>query len=124
MQADDHHRHVEHELSLALAGCIAQYQHVSRLQRYRLSILSGQRAATATVICGKNAVQLAPTPGAPSVDLQRMAERLGSLGQISANPFLLRLRTEENVLTLFRDGRTIVEGTTEPAQARSIVANS
>ena len=84
--------------------------------------LSGQRAVTATVICGKNAVQLAPTPGAPKIDLKLMAQRLASAGQISANPFLLRLATPEHVLTLFSDGRTIIEGTTEPAEARTIVA--
>lgn len=84
--------------------------------------LSGQRAVSATVICGKNAVQLAPTPGASLVDLTRMSERLTALGEVSSNPFLVRLRTDSHVLTLFRDGRTIVEGTTEPAVARSIVA--
>ena len=84
--------------------------------------LSGQRAVTATVICGKNAVQLAPTPGAQKIDLKLMAQRLASAGQISANPFLLRLTMPEHVLTLFSDGRTIIEGTTEPAEARTIVA--
>ncbi len=84
--------------------------------------LSGARAVSATVICGKNAVQLAPTAGASSVDLKVMAERLATAGRVTVNPFLLRLTTEQHVLTLFRDGRTIVEGTTEPAQARSIVA--
>lgn len=84
--------------------------------------LSGQRAVTATVICGKNAVQLAPSVGASAIDLTRMAERLAPLGKLSSNPFLLRLTTPQHVLTLFRDGRTIVEGTTEPAEARTVVA--
>lgn len=84
--------------------------------------LSGQRAVTATVICGKNAVQLAPPLGAGTIDLKLMAERLAAIGTISSNPFLLRLTAPNHVLTLFRDGRTIVEGTTEPAEARTIVA--
>lgn len=84
--------------------------------------LNGQRAVTATVICGKNAVQLAPTAGSAAVDLKLMAERLAASGQISTNPFLLRLTTGQYVLTLFRDGRTIIEGTTEPSEARTIVA--
>ena len=84
--------------------------------------LNGERAVTATVICGKNAVQLAPSAQATAIDLKMMAERLSPVGQISSNPFLLRLKTDNHVLTLFRDGRTIVEGTTEPSEARTIVA--
>jgi molybdopterin/thiamine biosynthesis adenylyltransferase len=84
--------------------------------------LSGERAAQATVLCGKNAVQLAPSAGGATIDLARLEQQLSLVGKVTRNPFLIRLNYEPYILTIFRDGRTIVEGTTEPAAARTLVA--
>ena len=84
--------------------------------------LSGERSPQATVLCGKNAVQLAPAAGASAVNLESLEQQLSSLGPISRNAFLLRLRIPDFGLTIFRDGRTIVEGTTETSVARGLVA--
>lgn len=84
--------------------------------------LSGQRTVQATVLCGKNAVQLAPASGAASLDLATLEPQLARVGTVTRNAFLLRLRLPEYGLTVFRDGRTVVEGTTDPSVARSVVA--
>ncbi|MCC6511929.1 MAG: ThiF family adenylyltransferase [Pirellulaceae bacterium] len=84
--------------------------------------LSGERAVQTTVLCGKNAVQLSAASATDIVDLDQLSARLQSVGTLTKNPFLLRLKTDTHVLTVFRDGRTIVEGTTETAEARTIVA--
>lgn len=84
--------------------------------------LSGERSAQATVLCGKNAVQLSPSAGSAPIDLARLEQQLALVGQVTRNPFLLRFNHEPYVLTIFRDGRTIVEGTTEPTAARTLVA--
>lgn len=86
------------------------------------AFLSGQLSVQATVLCGKNAVQLAPVAGAPQVNLETLERQLAPLGAVTRNAFLLRLTGPEYGLTIFRDGRTIVEGTTETSVARSIVA--
>lgn len=86
--------------------------------------LNGERSVQTTVLCGKNAVQLSPTAGSPQVDLMRLERQLRAMGTVTRNAFLLRLPYEQFVLTVFRDGRTIVEGTTEPSEARAIVARA
>ncbi len=73
--------------------------------------LSGQRAVTATVICGKERSAVGSAHWCQPDRSKAMAERLASAGEISVNPFLLRLTITGHTLTLFRDGRTIVEGT-------------
>lgn len=84
--------------------------------------LSGRRSVQATVLCGKNAVQLAPASGSAGLDLESLEPQLARVGAVTRNAFLLRLRLPEYGLTVFRDGRTVVEGTTDPAVARSVVA--
>ena len=75
-------------------------------------------------LCGRNAVQVRPAHPV-KLDLQRVADRLAGSGAIESSPFLLRVRLNESpniVLTLFGDGRCIVQGTSYPARARSLVS--
>lgn len=77
----------------------------------------------AEALCGRDSVQVRPlVPSRP--DFASLAERLRPLGDVLANEHLLRFRAEGVELTLFRDGRTIVKGTTDPARARSLVART
>lgn len=82
--------------------------------------LEGRQGSDAAVLCGRNAVQIRSTTGGCS--LSELAEKLSSVGQVTQNPFLLRLKlTEEDVeLTVFSDGRAIVKGTEDPSVARSL----
>lgn len=83
--------------------------------------LSGQRGSQAAVLCGRNAVQL--RAAAPrTLDLPSLAARMQPVGEVTVNPFLLRLRLPEYQITLFKDGRAIVSGTEDEARARSLVA--
>ncbi|MCH7753484.1 MAG: hypothetical protein IH898_15210 [Planctomycetes bacterium] len=56
------------------------------------------------------------------VDLAALAKKLGEVGRVTANPFLVRLEVDEYQLTVFADGRTIVGGTDDPAVARTMHA--
>lgn len=100
--------------------------------RRSFEFLAGTHAQRVTVICTRNnggAVQIAP-PSAASIDLAALRARLSSQGDFIANDQLIRgvLRHEQSdsafpiELTVFRDGRTIVRGTTEPGVARAIHA--
>ncbi len=85
--------------------------------------LSGERGAQAAVLCGRNAVQLSPpTGGQEPVDLERLAGKLAALGTVTRNRYLLRLAVGDYQLTLFPDGRAIVGGTDDVAEARSVLA--
>jgi adenylyltransferase/sulfurtransferase len=82
--------------------------------------LSGQRHQSATVLCGKDAVQLQPSQPGEQLDLNKIGERLSHIGQVESNPFLIRVNAPPHTLTLFRDGRTIISGTEDPAEARKL----
>ncbi|TWT37752.1 Molybdopterin-synthase adenylyltransferase [Posidoniimonas corsicana] len=83
--------------------------------------LSGERGSQAAVLCGRNAVQLRSAL-TRKVDLGALAESLRGVGEVTVNPFLLRLTLPDHELTLFQDGRCIVSGTEDEARARSLVA--
>ncbi len=83
--------------------------------------LEGRLGSQSAVLCGRNAVQIRPvTPS--QIDLRSLAERLATIGEVSANPFLVRLRVEGHELTLFADGRAIVGGVEDESAARSVLA--
>ncbi len=85
------------------------------------SWLSGRQGSQTAVLCGRNAVQLAPA-GA-SLELAALAEKLAGVGQIVLNPYLLRLTVESgHVLTLFTDGRAVISGTDDVTLARTLYA--
>ncbi len=89
-------------------------------KRREFSWLAGQEGSRAAVLCGRNAVQL--TQPGTAMPLDELAKRLAGLGRVTRNPFLLRLKVDAFELTLFPDGRAIVQGTDDPAAARTVYA--
>jgi adenylyltransferase/sulfurtransferase len=83
--------------------------------------LAGERGDSSAVLCGRNAVQISAPPGSV-LSLENLAQRLGGVGQIQRNAFLVRLTVDGYVLTVFPDGRTIVAGTNDIASARTVHA--
>jgi molybdopterin/thiamine biosynthesis adenylyltransferase len=79
-------------------------------------------AGAATVLCGRDAVQVAAAAGR-HVDLESLAQLLRRSVPVTATPWMLRAEVEPAIsLTVFRDGRAIVLGTQDPVRARSLVA--
>ena len=83
--------------------------------------LDAEAQEFAAVLCGRDAVQIAP-PRLTEIDLPALAARLSALGEVKQNEYLLRFSIENQEITVFRDGRAIVKGTDDPAQARSLYA--
>ena len=85
--------------------------------------LHGTQSARSAVLCGRNAVQITP-PQAMQISLEELATRFAASGRVTRNPFLVKLEAAESgyVLTVFRDGRAIVQGTEDPGIARSVYA--
>jgi len=71
-------------------------------------------------LCGRNSVQI-HEHGRP-VDFGELEARLKPHGQVRSNDMLLRFQRGEHTLTLFADGRAIIQGTTDVAVARSLYA--
>jgi len=87
----------------------------------RFELLEAERGSVATMLCGRSAVQIRPRP-ASSLDLKVLAERLDGVGSVELNEYLLRLGVEGKELTIFPDGRAIVKGADDEAQARALYA--
>jgi adenylyltransferase/sulfurtransferase len=87
---------------------------------HRYDALKAPPATLATVLCGRQAVQVTPHPPA-RLDLARAAARLRG-GAVRRNEFLLRYEDGDVRFTLFPDGRAIILGTSDPDRARSVYA--
>ncbi|HET9530473.1 MAG TPA: ThiF family adenylyltransferase [Blastocatellia bacterium] len=90
-------------------------------RRREFEFLRGEGRQVTTTLCGRNAVQIARA-GSARVDFAEMARRLEPLGDVAFNDFLLRFRVEQYDITVFRDARSIIRGTSDPAIARGLYA--
>ncbi|MEZ6235559.1 MAG: ThiF family adenylyltransferase [Phycisphaerales bacterium] len=94
------------------------------------------RAPDAATLCGRDAIQLAPTRDG-ALDLGAIADRLRPVGTVDHNQFLVRFTPDQSAsdasrdqrasdapppacLTIFRDGRVLVHGAASPERARAI----
>lgn len=90
-------------------------------QAGRRAWLSGEQASRTAVLCGRDAVQIrGQRDGA--LDLEKLARRLRSAGEVRVNPYLLKLELVDCQMTVFADGRAIIQGTDDVARARSLYA--
>ena len=87
----------------------------------RFEYLDAERGSVAVSFCGRNAVQIAPLQAA-TVDLPQLAERLKAVGRVTFNGFLLECETGARRLVVFPDGRVMVMGTTDTAEACALAA--
>ena len=85
--------------------------------------LNGGQTSQTTVLCGRNSVQISPAEPV-SLSLEELAKALSPLGEVTRNPFLLRFTATGGTLqmTVFRDGRAIIQGTEEIPVARGFYA--
>lgn len=89
--------------------------------RQEFPFLDGLLGAGATTLCGRNAVQITRNDGM-RIDLDSLARRLAPLGRLEQNRFLLRAAIDGYQLTVFADGRAIINGTYDIGIAKSLYA--
>ncbi|MEC0107740.1 MoeB/ThiF family adenylyltransferase [Paenibacillus taichungensis] len=84
--------------------------------------LSASNLEKTDVLCGRDTVQIRPSRRM-NLDLQHTADRLGKLdeGNVEANPFLVSFTTGAHRMVIFQDGRVLVHGTKDTAEARTLV---
>jgi adenylyltransferase/sulfurtransferase len=71
-------------------------------------------------LCGRNSVQIHER--SRPIDLAEMEHRLAPHGHVQRNDLLLRFQRGSHTLTLFADGRAIIQGTTDIILARTLYA--
>jgi len=71
------------------------------------------------VLCGRNTVQIRPATNT-RLNLETLAERLEPYGQVSKNHYLLSLTNGEHRLVFFTDGRVLIHGTKDIAEAKKM----
>ncbi len=94
--------------------------------RRRFEFLEGPDPEAAA-LCGRNAVQVMPSKGgeAGRLDLDALMGALRGVGEVSRTAFMVRAGLAEHpgvTLSVFRDGRAVIEGVEDPARARAIYA--
>lgn len=89
----------------------------------RFEFLENAKRDFTTRLCGRNAVQIRPARTQSGFSLDALAMRLASVGEVRKTDDLVRVWIEGNTnLTVFADGRAIVQGTADFGRARSLYA--
>lgn len=89
--------------------------------RREFPFLAERSNSLATSLCGRDAIQVAPASRG-RFDFDSVRQRLAGSVALTDNGFLTRFEHEGKQITLFRDGRAIVKGTTDPLVARTLYA--
>ena len=87
--------------------------------RREYEYLDGTRRAPVS-LCGRNAVQIHGQLS--SISLEELARKLERIAPVRVNEFALRFFPAPFEMTIFRDGRAIVKGTTDVGIARGLYA--
>src|SRR4051794_38561552 len=90
-------------------------------QRHQFEFLERPPSSAGATLCGRDAVQVRP-PRPVELDLPTLASRLSAVGSVRQGPHLVRLVAPPHELTIFRDGRAIIKGTSDVAVARGLYA--
>jgi molybdopterin/thiamine biosynthesis adenylyltransferase len=89
----------------------------------RFEFLASGVAGRAASLCGRDAVQIGAT-GSAAIDFEQIAQRLTPVAKTAPhfNRYLLRLAVDRYEITLFRDGRAIIKGTSDIEEGRTVYA--
>jgi adenylyltransferase/sulfurtransferase len=90
-------------------------------KKHNFEYLSAQKVEAVAVLCGRDSVQISP-PSENEISLQNLAERLKNVGEVKVGTAHLSFKTEELIISIFRDGRAIIKGTDDKTLAKSIYA--
>jgi adenylyltransferase/sulfurtransferase len=72
-------------------------------------------------LCGRNGVMVL-APKATHLDLKDTEARMAVFGPVFSNAYLLQTQWDGHAVTLYADGRALVQGTDDPARAKALYA--
>ena len=87
----------------------------------RYDFLQAREVHRVVELCGRDTFQITPHQATPP-PLEDLARRLREVGSVFQNEYLLRFETAPYELTVFADGRTLVKGARDEAEARGVYA--
>lgn len=89
----------------------------------RFDFLASGVAGRTASLCGRDAVQIAAS-GDAEMDFEQVARRLTPVAKSppAFNRYLLRFKVDDYEITLFRDGRAIIKGTSDIDEGRTVYA--
>ncbi len=83
-----------------------------------LQISEGQQILS---LCGRESIQIAP-PIPQNINLDEWKSRLERVCEVQLTPFLLRCTFDKLKLVLFKDGRVLIQGTSNITEAKAMYA--
>ena len=89
--------------------------------RGEYEFLEAKFGTRTTSLCGQNAVQVL-NPEVREVSFERLATRLGFIGEVSYNEFMLCFQVDNHEMVIFPDGRAIVKNTDDETLAKGLYA--
>lgn len=108
-----HNRYYEMKLPERSPDCVV-------CSKQQFPALDLHKMDEVTTMCGRDSVQIS---GANRLDLDEWRDRLSRIGEVSVNPFLLRVALPEGEkLAVFPDGRVLVQGTSDVTRAKTLYA--
>ena len=93
----------------------------SGCSRANYPYLSRDLGSRTVTLCGRNAVQIYRGERA-RIDFQNLARKLSGVGAVKYNDYLLKASIAPYEITVFQNGRAIIQGTEDAAQAKSVYA--
>lgn len=89
-------------------------------QKRQFKFLSNERSGPlVSSLCGRNAIQVTPVP-AKTVDFSDFYHKWSKIGEVTQTPYLLKLRYQEYQVSLFNNGRLLVQGTNDLTIAKRL----
>lgn len=72
-------------------------------------------------LCGRDSVMVL-APRGTRLDLPSLEARLAAFGRVFRNPYLIQTEWDGHAVTLYADGRAMIQGTKDPVRARALYA--
>uniref|UniRef100_A0A7V3J9P2 THIF-type NAD/FAD binding fold domain-containing protein n=1 Tax=candidate division CPR3 bacterium TaxID=2268181 RepID=A0A7V3J9P2_UNCC3 len=89
--------------------------------KFDFEFLEGKAISWATVLCGRNMVQITPAEE-KEIDLESLRKNLSQVGEVFYNGFMLITKLENYELIIFPTGRAMIKGITDVSVARTLYA--
>ncbi len=81
--------------------------------------LTPEKGKKITTLCGRNAVQITPASG-ENVNFEDLREKLHPIAEVEGNKFILKFTLDGCGISVFKNGRAIIQGTSDVNRARSL----
>jgi adenylyltransferase/sulfurtransferase len=83
--------------------------------------LNAEKKEIIISLCGSNAIQITPIKKG-KISFEELGQKLQKLGDVSFTEIVLKFKIPRYEFSVFRNGRTIIHGTTDKKIARSLYA--